>query len=271
MISGNLGSGIRLAGQTSANVIEGNEIGTDITGTLALPNADGVLLDGSLDDTIGGTAAGAGNTIAFNSGDAIEVRAGTGNAILENLIFGNGSGIFLNSGGNDNQAAPVITGVMSEPVGTSSAQTVISVDLTGAGFTPGATYSLDFFASEPTDPATGVQAHIYLGTETFVGGTTGTFTLTTPPPPLFSSQYVTATATLLSGTTYTDTSEFASSVVVVELFDFTVTTTAATGAGSLEQAILDADADTTTPGDDTIGFDITTGSAPTSSGYRRAG
>ncbi len=265
LISGNSGVGLYLFERgTDNNLVVGNKIGTDVSGTLALPNSVGIADEFGSDNTIGGTVAGAGNTIAFNTVDAINIFGafdGTDNPILENLIFGNGAGIVLQSGGNDNQAAPVITGVMSQATGASSAETIISVDLTGPGFTPGATYSLDFFASEPTDPSSGDQAHIYLGTESFIGGTTGTFSLMTVPPPLFSTQSVTATATLLSGTTYTDTSEFASAVVVVNGFDFTVTTTAATGAGSLEQAIQDADADTVNPNADVIGFAITPSSA----------
>ena len=50
--------------------------------------------------------------------------------------------------------------------------------------------------------------------------------------------------------------------MVSELSNFVVTTTAATGAGSLEQAILDVNADTSNPNPDTITFAITTGSAP---------
>ena len=69
---------------------------------------------------------------------------GTGDAILEDLIFGNGSGIVLISGGNDEQIAPVITAATSEAAVATAVHTTISVDLTGAGFVAGSTYSLDF-------------------------------------------------------------------------------------------------------------------------------
>ena len=190
------------------------------------------------------------------------MSTGTGDAILENLIFRNGSGIVLTSGGNNNQIAPVITGVTSEATAATSSQTTISVDLTAAGFTAGSTYSLDFFASALGDPASGVQAHIYLGTQTFTGGTTGNVTFTLPMPLLSATETVTATATLLSGSTFTDTSTFATAAAVTEISNFIVTTTAATGAGSLEQAILDANADTTNTTPYTITFAITPGSAP---------
>ncbi len=261
LISGGF-EGILVGETDSGNLIAGNQIGTDITGTVAVPNTYGVVLDPSASsNTIGGTSAGAGNTIAFNTTAAVDV-AGTGDAILENLIFRNGSGIVLTSGGNDDQSAPAITGVTSDATAATSSQTAISVDLTAAGFTAGSTYSLDFFASGLGDPTSGVQAHIYLGTQTFAGDTTGDVTFTLPIPLLSATETVTATATLLSGSTFTDTSAFATAAAVSETSNFIVTTTAATGAGSLEQAILDANADTTLPTPYTITFAVTPGSAP---------
>ena len=51
----------------SANVVQGNFIGTDRTGLVALGNSgNGVDIVGSDHDTIGGTAAGAGNVISGN-------------------------------------------------------------------------------------------------------------------------------------------------------------------------------------------------------------
>ena len=79
---------------------------------------------------------------------------------------------------------------------------------------------------------------------------------------LSATETVTATATLLAGSTFTDTSAFATPAAVSEISNFIVTTTAATGAGSLEQAILAANADTTYATPYTITFAITPGSAP---------
>ena len=265
VISGNTGDGVEISeGETSGNVVAGNKIGTDVTGTIAIFNGTGIEIDTDASgNTIGGTAAGAGNTIAFNTGDAIDVVIGTGNAILRNFIFSNGSGIVLTSDGNDDQIAPVITHVTSEAAVATAVETTIAVDLAAAGFISGSTYSLDFFASAPGDPASGVEAHIYIGTQTFLGGTTGNVTFMSLASPLTPTQTVTATATLLAGSTFTDTSAFSSpAVVVTELSDYIVTTTAATGAGSLEQAILDANAATSDPNAYIILFGITMGSAP---------
>ena len=78
-------AGILLSGG-GGNHIEGNYIGTDVTGTLALGNQyNGIAIEASSNNTIGGTGAGAGNVIAGNGQDGIEVN-GTGNAIQGNYI-----------------------------------------------------------------------------------------------------------------------------------------------------------------------------------------
>lgn len=104
VISGNDLSGVRIFEANSAgNRIEGNFIGTDLTGTLDLGNnTDGVgLYEGAHHNTIGGTALGAGNTIAFNfKGIWLSSFAAKGNAFLSNSIMGNSSlGIDISGGG----------------------------------------------------------------------------------------------------------------------------------------------------------------------------
>jgi hypothetical protein len=101
VISGNSVAGVFLT-DSNNNQIIGNFIGTDITGGVALGNGtSGVnLLGSSNNNSIGGTAAGAGNTIAFNTFSGIFIAAGTGNAMLGNSIFSNGTlGIDLNDDG----------------------------------------------------------------------------------------------------------------------------------------------------------------------------
>lgn len=69
VISATLGFGVEIGDSASTgNLIEGNLIGTDATGTLAAGNeGDGVYLS-SAGNTVGGTVAGAGNLIADNFG-----------------------------------------------------------------------------------------------------------------------------------------------------------------------------------------------------------
>src|SRR5262249_49841849 len=82
--------GSELDGPATGNRVQGNKIGTDVTGRQALGNGgNGVFIVGARasDNTIGGTAAGAANTIAFNARDGVLVDGGVGNAIRRNAIF----------------------------------------------------------------------------------------------------------------------------------------------------------------------------------------
>jgi hypothetical protein len=82
------GSGVEIYG--SGNVVQGNFIGTNAAGTAALGNATGVLLSNNNltgnNNTIGGSAPGAGNLISGNSGDGIRLSPGSGNLIQGNFI-----------------------------------------------------------------------------------------------------------------------------------------------------------------------------------------
>ena len=99
LISGNDGDGVALFGPqpgepaSVGNVVEGNFIGTDVTGSLPLGNQGfGVNLDGATNDTVGGTASGAGNLISANVQGGIALKNGGGNPSTPatgNLIAGN--------------------------------------------------------------------------------------------------------------------------------------------------------------------------------------
>ena len=83
---------MRLDGTAAAeNLVEGNLIGTDITGKAALGNElDGVIFSaGASANTIGGTLSGSGNTIAFNVTAGVCVQAGISDSILSNSIYSN--------------------------------------------------------------------------------------------------------------------------------------------------------------------------------------
>ena len=127
LISGNnpSGIGIELIGGPGA-AVEGNRVGTDVTGTRATGNLGvGVLVDGTSGATIGGAAIGAGNLIAGLGRDGIEVTDGAdGTRVLGNVIgtdtggalrLGNrGDGIFVDDatdttvGGSDPGAPNLI-------------------------------------------------------------------------------------------------------------------------------------------------------------------
>lgn len=117
VISGNVGPGLWLPNPNgTANVVQGNYIGTDSTTTRAIGNSgDGVLVGfGVRGNTIGGTAPGDGNTIAHNGSNGVEISGGSGDLIEGNSIFANsGLGIALTAGGNGNEPAPTVLSALS--------------------------------------------------------------------------------------------------------------------------------------------------------------
>ncbi|HID87432.1 MAG TPA: CSLREA domain-containing protein, partial [Anaerolineae bacterium] len=133
LISSNGCVGVAI-GPTGNNRVQGNYVGSDVTGTATLPNnTDGIyIFNVSNDNLVGGTGEGQANLIAFNGGDGVEVSGGYGakhNTITRNRIHSNtGKGIALPSGGNEGLAAPVITTASTTQVsGTACANCVIEV------------------------------------------------------------------------------------------------------------------------------------------------
>jgi hypothetical protein len=86
LISGNVGSGIQLSGG-DAFVIQGNLIGTDITGTYAIPNSAGINDEGGTNMQIGGAGPGEGNVISGQTQIGIYAYSfGTNTTIYGNKI-----------------------------------------------------------------------------------------------------------------------------------------------------------------------------------------
>jgi titin len=131
VISGNRQRGVVLADNgTALNAVEGNFIGTDPTGSAAVPNGTfGIWLSGGAQfNTIGGTAAGAGNLISGNtySGIILLDLETLGNMVQGNKIgttssgaaaLGNNEGVLVGLDANNNtiggsvsSAANVISG-----------------------------------------------------------------------------------------------------------------------------------------------------------------
>ncbi|MGO9111654.1 MAG: DUF4347 domain-containing protein, partial [Thermoguttaceae bacterium] len=118
VISGNAHQGVRIESGSSDNVVEGNYIGTDPTGSVSAGNlVTGIQITGSANNTIGGTAAGAGNVISGNSGPGIEITgsASTGNFVYGNLIGTNASG--TGSLGNSGPGVEIDTGASNNTIG----------------------------------------------------------------------------------------------------------------------------------------------------------
>ncbi len=108
LISGNDGPGVEIFGiNTNDNTVQGNFIGTDITGTKTLGNLDaGVLISRASNNTIGGTIAEARNIISGNSQDGIQISGGINyagapfNDTSKNKIQGNFIGTNITGSGN---------------------------------------------------------------------------------------------------------------------------------------------------------------------------
>lgn len=180
----------------------------------------GIVVAGSFNQ-IGGTASGAANRIAFNTGAGVLV-AGLRNSIRGNAVWGNNDlGIDLydgalgvtpndpqdaDAGANNLQNFPVITGV-NPGVG--------SVTITGTlNSTPNATFAIDFYRSAAADPSGYGQGEVYLGSRTVTTSATGDagFSIFFPIAGNIAGQYFTATASRLYGGAVYETSEFSQAV-----------------------------------------------------------
>src|SRR5581483_1871453 len=96
-------------------------------------------------NTIGGTAAGAGNTIA-NERIAVQVIGSSGNAVLGNAMTNDGVGILLDSDFHANDAGDAdggANGLQNQPVLT-AARPAITGTLTS---TPNTKFRVEFFRS----------------------------------------------------------------------------------------------------------------------------
>jgi len=109
VINGFGGSGVLLAGAV-ANTVAGNFIGTDVTGTTAVPNGVGVTLEDTHDSAIGTTAAEDTNVISGNGVGIVLAGESAMNVVRRSLIgvkadgvspLGNGSHGVVMTGGAD--------------------------------------------------------------------------------------------------------------------------------------------------------------------------
>jgi hypothetical protein len=124
VISANNSYGVFInGGDTYGNVLRGNYIGTNATGTALLPNSYGVYIQSSAhDNVVGGTGPGEGNFIAANNSDGVQITySAVRNAVRANSIYWNGArGIENIYGGNTELAPPVIDGVGASVSGHTS-------------------------------------------------------------------------------------------------------------------------------------------------------
>jgi hypothetical protein len=209
----------------TGTAIQGNLIGTDPTGSLPVGNAvHGIYVDhptsADLETSIGGTAAGVKNVIAFNGSDGVSLPGGTGTEIRQNSIFDNGDlGIDLNndtvtpndaldpdSGPNDLQNFPVITSAETYNGDTYIAGTINS--------TANTELDVDLFSSPSADASGNGEGKTFIGSTTILTNGSGDEQFNVVFPVSTVGEVITATATeqATSGT-----SEFSTAVAVVEV------------------------------------------------------
>ncbi len=220
LISGFWGYGVYISDAgTAGNLVQGNIIGADLTGTNALGNgyANLLLQLGATNNVIGGTGAGAGNVIAFSGGPGVLLLNAntTNNTIRGNSIFTNGFlGInFSNAtvaanhtgflvGPNNMQNYPVITNAFGY-----SGSTIILGNFNSLA---NRGYFIDVYRNIAPDPSGYGEGQFYLGTVSVNTDGSGNASFAyTNSSGNYAGQYITATATAATG----DTSEFSLAVL----------------------------------------------------------
>ena len=147
----------------SSNVVEGNFIGTDASGTTSIGTGSGIDLHSASSNTIGGTTAEARNVIAGTTLPAIVVRHGSNN----NTIAGNYLGldvtgtVHLPNAGNDfalfDSTGNTFGGIASGARNVAAGNTDAGLAQVGL--------SIDPFDPPNTSPTGNVIAGNYIGTD----------------------------------------------------------------------------------------------------------
>ena len=217
------GSSVGDSRRANSNVIQGNLIGTNQHGTVALGNRGiGIHVQDGDDNLIGGTELGAGNVIAhsrisqFTNAFGVRVSAGVRNRILGNSIYDNdelgidlgfgATGVTPNdsndtdTGPNDVQNFPVLTEVTISDVGVRMKGTLNS--------TPNTAFRLEFYGSAQADAAGYGEGQTLLGIANVNTGPAGNASFNVLFPVSAEVTSFTATATDAAG----NTSEFSPAV-----------------------------------------------------------
>ena len=202
-------------------VIQGNFIGTDVSATLDLGNGGGAMAVGGNNWTIGGTAPGEGNVIAFNHPPYGGVANGgpQGTRIRGNRMFGNTplgidlypSGVTPNDPG-DADGGP--NGLQNFPIINTVTPGASTTHIQGIlNSTASTLFDIDFYSGPAclAFPQGFLQGENYLGSIQISTDGSGNATFSTDVPyVLTAGQPVTATATDPSG----NTSEFSQRLIL---------------------------------------------------------
>ena len=214
--------GIRINGNSSGTIIEGNYIGTDPTETALWGQAlAGISLEGGASNSLVH-----GNVIAFNQTTGIQLvnNAGNGNALLANRIYGNGSldidlnndGVTPNDPGDDDtgpnnlQNYPQLNEAITN--GTDFLEITGSLNSYANSF-----FRIEFFASSEGNSSGYGGGQIYLGL-TYVSTDNlgnGSFSYTITDVSVPEGYVISSTATQSNQTfdVFSNTSEFSANIV----------------------------------------------------------
>ena len=236
IISANAEAGVKIGGNNgfaSGNLVWGNFIGTDVTGTASLGNGqDGVNFGNGASGNSVGLSTGSfafvaktgANTIAFNARDGVRVEGtATRNNISYNSIFSNaGLGINLGSDGvsandsGDTDTGP--NGLQNFPVLTSVTTDGIAITVQGIfSGKPNSDYILQFYSNSATDPTGNGEGQRWVDEQVVHTDGGGNVDLALSlPASVFPGKLFSATATLTSSgdSEYFSTSEFSPTQVV---------------------------------------------------------
>jgi hypothetical protein len=235
-------AGVEIQGAgTSGNLVLGNRIGVNRTGTLVASQlTDGVRIDqGATHNTVGGTAAGDGNVIAGNNLGVLVGNSPADTATVDDTILGNS--IYANVVGaielanqaattnganpsaypNDGQNAPLITTITPKSI----AGSLTSV--------PNTSFRLEFFGN----PVAGKPGQTFLGFLNVKTGAAGSVGFNMPLT-LPLGDVVTATATNLADGDTSGSSPVGTQVVI--LANPTITTSGGAQVVPLSIQVLTA-------------------------------
>ncbi|HEV7920806.1 MAG TPA: hypothetical protein VGR02_08465, partial [Thermoanaerobaculia bacterium] len=212
-----------LSAGSDGNKIQGNFIGTDSTGAMNLGNGNGIYLaPGPVSTIIGGTAAGEGNTIAFN-GAGVTILGSFSNPILTNSFYGSTSiGIDLDgdlalnpndpgdsdTGSNNGQNAPQLVSA-----NVAGGTVTVTLQLESSGVPATQSLLVEVFKAQ------GSEGKSFLGRQCYATNDPGTVGLNFPSALVTVGDPIVATATsyqdaACSGAVNDGTSEFSNVVNV---------------------------------------------------------
>lgn len=209
VIGGNGLSGIKLTGSSRGLLIEGNYVGTNAAGTVLGNRDGGIAFAADPDDStnlIGGTIAGAGNVIAFNTGAGVSITSGDRTSVWGNSIYSN-SGLSIDlglAGQSTNDTLDRDFGandLQNYPVLTSATLRTASVIRGTLNSSANDTFRLEFFTSPSSLSASKGPAKTFLGAVTVTTDAAGKATFTANVAGAPSGSIITATATDAGGCT----------------------------------------------------------------------